>query len=810
MGFGTILPVHSVPTAVGSGTTFNAFVNPYTDTEKEYSEPAAVGSGTTFNAFVSSSFQYRTTPLIGYVFIDEGLDLGDDMDLTGYFSMEEDQDLDDRLDAYGLVVPDEGQDLGDDLFLDLTQLIDEGQGLTDDTVTYVTMVMDEGIDIGDDLGEERNLIVLEGSGVPLGDDLLLDVTMEMSEGLELGDELAGTMTFTFDEGIDLGDDIYPVGVETLDEGLDLGDDLDMGLTIIMDEGLELGDDTTPYGLVSIDEGTEMEDEGHLIITSHIVHSTRVAVMKLVQDSTPMKVSITPWHPLPVASLNHPDNSFHPQLMVEGITYSDDISQMPVGAYNVKYWDIRAFAGGLCDVFVYSINLNYSGGTFVVETAAPFAAMFDPVTIGGLMGTVTGLYTQSGGGVKRYITSGIFGSRNMNKQLLLVASRDSLGDTVDLLPTIYLDAPTAATWSTVATAAKAIGEAAQIQVAWQAEDQPLLELFGESGLTIIEALQSLASRVNAILCWDGRTGYIVVDPDTGWGGWEGIPDCKLITPGGLRTGKDGDLSRNLVLLPVGVAGSGVIKFDDHPLAAPKPDEVGTIYSTGTVLKPNARVYIDLPGDYKRPALPNGEPAIGSAKLGGKVQIIPNSDKTSNTDPYVVPQATFFITEPDGSTTVKNGPDYRQWYDLNLPIVTDPNTGKDKLVLDSTPFPPNLKNGEYSLNIGYVKDTAGLEENFSQLTKELLDRQRVLQSAENQKTRFIRGGGGSVNVTFYGVIPLGGMRAFVTDGDESLSGLIESVSISNNNMTVGIVDNRKLNLMTARTAIDVSYLTGMKPA
>lgn len=628
---------------------------------------------------------------------------------------------------------------------------------------------------------------------PLQDDFLWQLTILMDEQPAPVDDWLMSLTTVMEEQQPLQDELRPTVVYTFEEQQSLVDDMFYHLTVVAEEQQPAGDEIKPGIRVTFDEQQKLVDEFKNIIEFDYQTSFKVKILQLIETHDAFESIILPFNPPNTNVLDDPLNSFEPIIVIDGVTYA---GVAPPGVTDLVQWNPQAITGSECDLASYSIGLGFGGGSWEISGPSIGIGLGSQANIAGLVGICTDQGNTSSNSGKYQVASGIFGSRNMNKQMLLVLDKSQLGQVSRLMPNIYLNAPTTTNWTSVAAAAIALAGACSVNLQWAARDMPLTDMFAETGMTIIDALQSLAGRVGGFLCWNGNQGYVVVDPAIGNGGWS-APPCNLISAGGVSARRHLDLSRDIILVQVKTGSKGGISFNANPLQKPPPEQVETIWTiSDSIPKEGQQWHVEMPGDFKRSSL------INPLANNGRVQVIPAKVGATTSSLFVPP----IVSTDDGPKY-----DHTKWFTAGLPVIHDPKSGKYKLVVTRDLFPvDDLNKGEYVVNIGYVRELDRLQEDFETQIQNNTEKERLRRQSENERIRFLKTGTATLNCLFYGSVPLPGQRASFGYDGAAMSGIIESVNISNGQMSVTIGQYTRVNLMTARSAIDWYYATGSPPA
>lgn len=470
--------------------------------------------------------------------------------------------------------------------------------------------------------------------------------------------------------------------------------------------------------------------------------------------------------IPSQSLDHVDNPFHPLIYKEGVKLGG-VGTL-TGVFNKIKIDKRGiFAVEDCeDILSWNIQLDWSGGTFDIKLRGNHAVGIGSTTVCGLAATVTNaeLEDSSEGSGTDTLIRGIFGSPLLNKQILLVSNR--IAGLVT--PNQYLQSPPTSQWSTCRGMALAIADFAGIDLTWYAPDAPLIDVSAESGQTVGDTLNSIASRVGANLVFLGGNNYAVATPDMGLGGFS-IVDCSLIRL--ARAGSNADLTGSILLMPVSPGFDIGIKEMPASLKTISPP-VEPLDSVRTRIKDtDAPHVLPKPGDVH--------------ELRARVLIPPEDDSA-------------------GSYFTK---DKTEWFGITLPTVFDSDKRQYNYVLDHTAFDPNFKNGKHNFQLGYIRNTAGLEAAYQADFKESVQRQKILLQSQLAKIRYFENKSGAISFTYFGVMPNPHASIGFQKGDVSFSGIIKSVSFSSpDQMSLSCGNFVLIDSDTARSKLDFFTATG----
>lgn len=536
------------------------------------------------------------------------------------------------------------------------------------------------------------------------------------------------------------------------------------------------------------------------------YSTEIQSLKRNQASYSTEIQSLNYAAPAISDPTNPTNSFFPSIYIDGSTYSEHVataipSPPAKGVYINADW-----GAGICDIIGYQVSLGLNGGgQFSMLTQTPVAAIGSVVTLFGITGVITYSACVSGRSAKGYKTEGIFGnSRELNKQMLLVLQAPQLKHLNSLFrQDIFLQNAPSTQWRSVADCALAIASYAQIGLSWQAPDVPLTDAFLETGITVGDALRSLAGRVGALFLWNGNTNYVVTTPDTGYGGWATVP-CELVNAGGIEVGTILDLTGPILYFPVNPVQNGNAIFNRRdPILFPPAAPIISKGSFTQVPTLNAAPrYIDLDGDTK---LTDGVIPIVNSENGLRYQIVRGINQPDTGDPGIVPK--ILDTVPSSPTFGQLVDDVSHWVPLGTPIVKGLD-GKYKAEITNATFPGGLLNNQFSYNIGYLRDTTGLNTAAQDAFNENVQRKKLLMQAQQERIRYFRAQSGSLNFRFFGSLPMPGNRVTINYDDCNMAGIVESVSASypDKNCTMTVGRYIRIEVPTARSTLDVFLALG----
>lgn len=537
------------------------------------------------------------------------------------------------------------------------------------------------------------------------------------------------------------------------------------------------------------ENITASDSGVARITLVRSYSTAIEITERLNISSSTELQVMEFVAPPVLDAADPANPFAPSVYVNGSTlYENVITAIPGGPPALGMYNAVDWLGliGDCDFYGYSINLSLTGGSFSITSRNPIGGVGQLKTIFGFNGIITYSACISGHGAKGWKTEGIFGdSRKLNQQILLSAQLPPLANYQGNLHQVYLQQPPTNQWKTAADCARAIANAANIDLHWAAPDAPLVDAFIETGLTVGDALRSLANRVGGILLWDGNTGWVVTTLDQGYGGWGAVP-CHLVNPGGIECGNILDTRGRILFFPTTAAqnGNAVFKgfFQDLFPPAPLPPIIH-LQSFRSALPTDAPEYpITLPGDTK-----------------GMTGVFPDSSVGLRYQILVAPGSGFAGT---GVTSNRD-----EWTPLSCGIEKSTD-GVYKALLTRSNFATGIDDGKFQLNVGYMRDIDAIDTANKQNFLAALQRQKLAAQAQMERIRFFKARQGRLDFSFFGTLPLPGNRTTISYDGCSMSGIVESVSASYPaQCSIQVGEYIKQTMDTARSLLDYYTATGI---
>lgn len=493
-------------------------------------------------------------------------------------------------------------------------------------------------------------------------------------------------------------------------------------------------------------------------------STKIQISAYQNEISTTNISILENNLVGVTSASSASNPFLPTVYCNGTFLVQNASTVPSGSLSntsifVKYLNAGVTGIDLCDLQSFSLELDDSGGNFSIASTELVGNVEDTVTIFGFRGTITASGPEVSDSLDGYKQSGIFGNRNLNRQITYLL----FGNTAynQIIPNQTLQVPSTLLWRTVSDAARAIGQAAGVGIAWATKDLALGDFTPQSGQTALDALSSLAGRVGGRLLWNGDQSYIVAYPDFHRGYWE-VPDCCLITSSGISYANLIDWSR--LSSAVAVVPS-FPTFDAGKKTLPGSTandgagpQVKKFFETTKLLTSDDPPLVeDLPQDYDKVyiqiLIPEGQ------GTGGANQVSLNN----------------FVT---------NNP--KEWFELNVgafnsEYVFITNIGGARIPqvkVDYRLFPDNdaVDAGNFVLSLAYTTRTQEVNDAFNKQKQQAADQIRDTLAQQQESYRFVKTYEGTINCLFFGSIPLPGMWAKATVGDTIVEGIVERVGFS----------------------------------
>ena len=609
-------------------------------------------------------------------------------------------------------------------------------------------------------------------------DYFFDGTLDVSEPALGADSLAIGVTLLFDEALPQYDAVGTSG--TLASPEIAADSLFLSVTKIFNEYSVVTDSGLSFQFFdSMDTATisvEPDFNG--------VASNTIGVSGYENYMVDYALSVTPTSLAAVVNASSLSNPFLPTIIVGGVTYVTNPCTAPPPSYVVSastYW-VNYLNGGIgnttyCNLQNSNMTLDYNGGNFTITSLDPLGTgptyadnLGRTILAYGFTGTITDFGKTISNSENFYVTNGIFGSPNLSKPFSLVTYGGS--QYFSFLSSAYNlnAAPPINSLTTVRGMAQAIANICGVTLSWLIPDGPYQDIFGQSGLTGLDALNTLAGSMGGTLRWSGSSHYSVVYPDYFQGTWT-VPDAKLLTASGIKYANHMDLG-------YGVSGAGVIGiptnvfFDSETKTLPQtPTGIDETYqiiaSTTKALTNEDPPFVkDLPNDI----------------LSVKCQILVNNP-TFTAARYVTNNSSIWFDL--GTASFNN-----QW----VKLVRRGGAFMNQLQVDYNFFPntPEIQNGNFIANFAVVRKTFQAEFESAQEDQDLLLRQIQAKIAAN--VRFIKTYSGTISSYFYGSLPLPGMWASATYCGETVQGVVESVTLSGAGIvTVEVAQYFKINFL-----------------
>lgn len=483
-----------------------------------------------------------------------------------------------------------------------------------------------------------------------------------------------------------------------------------------------------------------------------------------------------------ASLTSASNDYEPTVAIDGVYLVSNPSTNPGNTEVAKasvyiHWLSQGISGNeWTDLFNYSFDLDYSGGSFSILSKKPLNVSnpnpnpaglstisfnqnyfhnynqgpYVPITsvdelamknlgyqatVFGLKGTILDF----GGGISDsqtgWSTGGIFGNpllnRNMNFLLYNSPLRGLLTNTGSNKSLTTVDAR---------TAAFQVASICGVTVTWALPNLPLQDTLRFNGQTGIQMLTSLAGLCGGTIRWDGNNHYTAAYPNQSFGLWE-VPNPKLLTSAGCRYSQHMDLE-------TGLSGSGVLfaprlenrKNNNTANQGGQPaiQRIGSIGQKLTDEDP-PRIF-DLPPNYDRVYI--------------QILVASGADTGGNNDVSI---NNFMTDSPE------------DWFEFDTSLLTNPgvNTGYVFNTYIGNTFIPQVKidhhcfpnvntpvdNGNFIMNLAC--STKSLSAAFDENKNKLNDAKQNQLAAAFESGRFIKTYSGTITCQFFGTLPIPGM-------------------------------------------------------
>lgn len=749
MSFGTTKPVHDQMSAVGTGTAFNNFQSYYDVSTTGNDGLTAVGTGTAFNSFAESTFEVIVNSGI-LVLIDDALNIHDSMIYERTYFVEEPLNIDDHTLLQLVIGADDPLDIADSSLIDLRIAVDEELNIDDDLQYFGPTAHVDSINIEDEFR------------------ILLDILQ--------------------DDSIDIDDLVYINVVPDggFEDSIDIADSLLISRDILGDDSVNIHDSVSFLALFKHDDSININDSVTVRRTYHKSFGTEVQLRHHYEKSFGTETQISHFDPPPLNGLvgvgggAGGSNPTNPSISIDGTV----ITSNPETYRPAQSTQISLDYGALgCDIFQFTISASLSGGSFSIKSQTAKGSVGAILSFFGIPCLITNADKYSDNSGHGFITEGVIGdARKLNQQLLLAATGPAMASVQKIMPT-PLQTPPSLQWQTVSGLAAAIAAAAGIDLSWQTIDAPLTDAFLETGMAIGDALRSLAGRVGGVLIPTGNaTTWVVTDLVSGYGGWNGIPNCALWGPGGLVGGVELNMSAQSVLFPINALSGGSAVFEDNPLTKPPPPPVLPLSQRTTIIGDDAPMWlIPIPRDFG---------AVSDGTLQYKIVLKPGS-------PNAALGVAYGVLETDTQT----------WFDI-APTIVKHKDGTLWAQLDKTFIDNRLTEGDFTAIAGYIRDESKSDAAVKQAFQDALARKKLLDQSELERIRYFRIGRGQAQFTFFGSLPLPGNKSNFSFGGVSSTGIVESMSLSypGNLVSLQMGQYVRVDLTTPRSYLDYYLATG----
>ena len=745
--FGNFIPFHDKFQSVPTGYSYTGFFDYFDASDRGYAAFVAVPTGYSYTGFAISGFQ-TLTQSGQTVEIDESLNILDSTTISLALFQNEPLNIVDATDINLSVSESDSLNIVDELEIDLDIFLEEPLDIIDEFDLQGPVVANDELNILDAF--MIALDIYNDESLDVADDLIISVIPD--DG--------------FDEPLNIVDETF----------------VDPSLMVITSDSLDVVDLLGLLIDVHINEPLGIVDECAIRRTANFSFSTEIQIAHQRNDSFSAELVLMKDDPFPVQSTTSLSNPFEPSAVIDGVTIFNNPATFK-GASG-SYISINDIGYGSCDFKQLNVSLNLGGGSFSALTyTVPLGALGTTVMVAGLPFLITyvGRVADPLVGLI-HKTEGVFGTVPiLNKQILLVLGTQELKNFAGLFPSTPVSSAPPDQWKNVSSAARAIAGAAALSMLWATTDAPLVDQFLETGMTVGDALRSLAARVGGIVT-PTQSSYVVIDPAAGFGGWLPFLSNSCYFVDGAEGGTHLDVDGQQIVIPVNpVPGSGFAaqgaSFVKSPILFPPAPPVHHLHTFRSVIPAGGPpVYIELPGDFKE----------------GRIQI--------------------FLG--DGMPSVPNAvTDVSQWFATGFPIVTD-NDGVERIRISSTDFNAGLVDGQFTMNIGYLKDDAGVNAASAQAASEGIQRKRLLIQSEQEKLRYFRKESGTLSMKFFGSMPIPGNNTSFTYNGIPISGIVEAANLTYAppgiaTLSVQIAKYYKLSLANPRSKLDAFLATGNQP-
>lgn len=516
--------------------------------------------------------------------------------------------------------------------------------------------------------------------------------------------------------------------------------------------------------------TSTDTIGLAVVPFQLSPVTSISAMPSASGLTPV-LAITGYNissfPSTIATVT--GNPFLPTNILGGVTYSYNTQTAPSTGYAVTsntyfiQWLNPAIGTvNSCQLVNFDLEFDRIGGSFSFVTFNdPGYVLGANIILFGFAGCVTEIGQIWSNNQVGYLVKGIFGSRNLNKQLNILAAGNSTGGGMfPLLTNSLLSTQADTILGTFSGAARAIAQIAGVNLGWSppAGDVPLVDFSVAEGDTALSALSSIASEFGGVLLWNGGNDYQIAAPTLYRGLWE-VPNQALITPTGIQYSRKLDIN-------TGISGTGYFAVPIETFFDP-------------------RIY-GLPSTIPTSAFPQVQ------KVATTTKVYTNKDPLWNVDlPLDTEEVWIQILVPDTASFVAaqyvtSNPE--QWFSLGSPNIAGPYA---KLVskggalgavvpqaqVSYALFPTtntDINNGNFVMSIGVTRNTQS--QLFEAAVESRNQQIRNLLAKLLGAFKFVPIYSGSISSNFFGSIPLPGMWGKATVCGNTVEGIIESVSFT----------------------------------
>lgn len=647
----------------------------------------------------------------------------------------------------------------------------------------------EPVPVVDELS--TNIKVYLEETVPVYDDLFIGSRYPI-EPVDVSDELRTDIKVYFEETFPTYDQLDKL--TSLDDLANVRDDLVTNIKVFFTETFPTSDELDAYAWFDFVDTTKFS------VTPEFIqdHSTKISIAGVDYGLDTTNIVVTPNNLVAVTNASSVSNPFTPTIIVNGVTTVTNPATNPSPTYvdsstnYVNFGNPGISGTSYCDLNGANFNLDYSGGSFIVTSNNPWlgstyqANLGKQVEILGFTGTIVDWGRTVSTTEKFYTTSGIFGTPTLNKQFNIITYQSSQYFQFLTNQSNLYSVPPQNSFTTVGGMARAVADLCGISLSFIVPDAPYHDSLSQSGLTGLEALNSLASLVGATLRWNGNNHYTICYPDYYAGLWE-VPYEDLIDASGISYEYHLDLG-------LGVSGAGVMdlpvntQFDPSAkdisgqsgISAPQVQQVGKIGKLLTSDDPP--VVFDLPQNYDKVyiqiLISPGQGTGGANQLG-----IQN-----------------FVTTDPGQWFEFSDTGFSNFY------IFQSNVGGyfiPQCKIDHRLMPQNdaVQNDNFVLSVAVT--TKSLDSSYDSAFKDAQLAYRDLQARIQANIRFIQVYTGTINCNFFGSIPLPGMWGKATYCGETVEGIIESVSFSApNRLSIRVAQYKRINILDRKLQYDLT--------